>query len=143
MWQHIACELRGSSAATSLPACILSSPSHPAAVAPEVQRCPLKLHASDNKDNVDLAYDMSCDVYSLGLMTLELLTGGACSGNRDGLAMAKQLQGIAAAGGVTEAAVHFVLECLPESPRDRPTAMQLMEHRWLRNMAAASAPAAQ
>lgn len=44
-------------------------------MAPEILRCPLKRHAGDNKDNTTLAYGPPCDIFSLGVLTLELLVG--------------------------------------------------------------------
>ncbi|GLI68403.1 hypothetical protein VaNZ11_012789 [Volvox africanus] len=44
-------------------------------MAPEVLRCPLKLRMEDNKDNVFLSYTTAVDVWAVGVLAYELLTG--------------------------------------------------------------------
>lgn len=43
--------------------------------APEVARCPLKAYAHENKEKLHLAYSTASDIFSTGLLVLELLTG--------------------------------------------------------------------
>ncbi|EFJ49005.1 hypothetical protein VOLCADRAFT_90411 [Volvox carteri f. nagariensis] len=44
-------------------------------MAPEVARCPLKIHPEDNKLDEHLAYGTACDIWGLGVLTYELLVG--------------------------------------------------------------------
>ncbi|GIL54034.1 hypothetical protein Vafri_9589 [Volvox africanus] len=56
----------------------LSLPSIPYAVdymAPEVLRCPLKSRMEENKDNEFLSYTTAVDVWAVGVLAYELLTG--------------------------------------------------------------------
>lgn len=42
---------------------------------PEVLRCPPKANPMENKDRVELQYGFAADVWALGVLAFELLTG--------------------------------------------------------------------
>ncbi|GFR51056.1 hypothetical protein Agub_g13378 [Astrephomene gubernaculifera] len=44
-------------------------------MAPEVERCPLKVLPGDNKDKQELAYTTAVDVWAVGVLAYELLVG--------------------------------------------------------------------
>ncbi len=130
-------------------------------MAPEVERCPLKHRPEDNKHDRALAYTTAADVWSVGVLTYELLVGFTPIVTQQPhhhhhhdlpetpLDMAFAALGV---GGerrrrrgppvftrdtlrfpvsVSGPARDFILSALAEHPSDRPTAVQLLRHPWL------------
>ncbi|GIM04558.1 hypothetical protein Vretimale_9107 [Volvox reticuliferus] len=114
-------------------------------MAPEVERCPLKLRPEDNKGNPSLAYSTAADVWSVGVLAYEMLVGfppfiNCSKGDVDG-------GGGDGGGGdvgddrprelcfphfVSAGGQDFISSALAERPTDRPTAPQLLRHPWLK-----------
>jgi aurora kinase len=84
-------------------------------MAPEVRMCPLKSNPTSNKADDSLWYGLGVDIWSIGILTYELLVGKPpdpdlpifphyCSPN----------------------AISFIRACMKKRPRDRPTIDELM-----------------
>ncbi|KXZ46042.1 hypothetical protein GPECTOR_47g317 [Gonium pectorale] len=102
-------------------------------MAPEVSRCPLKFKADDNKDDPTLAYGTACDIWGVGILAYELLVGFTPLTPvtvTDTAVSAKRA--LIFPSGTSEACRDFVAWALSERPEDRPTALQLSRHPWLR-----------
>ncbi|KXZ46043.1 hypothetical protein GPECTOR_47g318 [Gonium pectorale] len=102
-------------------------------MAPEVSRCPLKYKADDNKDDPALAYGTACDIWGVGILAYELLVGFTplTPVNHNGAAISAK-RALIFPSGASEACRDFVAWALSERPEDRPTALQLSCHPWLR-----------
>ncbi|KXZ46041.1 hypothetical protein GPECTOR_47g316 [Gonium pectorale] len=103
-------------------------------MAPEVSRCPLKFKADDNKDDPTLAYGTACDIWGVGILAYELLVGFTplTPVNHNGAAISAK-RALIFPSGASEACRDFVAWALTERPEDRPTALQLSRHPWLRS----------
>ncbi len=105
-------------------------------MAPEVHVCPLKRGPEDGKDNPQLAYGCSVDVWSLGAMMYELLVGFTPfpGGPPPTVTPAGSLppnKTLAFPCSVSGPARDFVEQCLALHPGDRPTVKQLLAHPWV------------
>ncbi|KAG2427445.1 hypothetical protein HXX76_012381 [Chlamydomonas incerta] len=118
-------------------------------MAPEVERCPLKRTADENKNNANLAYTAAADIWSVGVLAYEMLVGfppfvsegheqcepAKSSFTRPSLAAFMAAEANARAlsfpSSLSEAARDFIRAALIENPSDRPTAEQLLQHPWL------------
>ncbi|GIL86215.1 hypothetical protein Vretifemale_14603 [Volvox reticuliferus] len=119
-------------------------------MAPEVERCPLKMLPEENKENPDLAYTTAVDIWAAGVLAYELLVGFApFIGDQPFQISATATKGTddwdGNLGGAVQAArkvvnfpsfisAHgrdFIRLALAERPEERPTALQLSRHPWL------------
>lgn len=94
-----------------------------ALMAPEVRACPLKVHATDNKDNVQLAYNCKADVWSVGVMCYGLLLGV--------LPLEEIDARLVYPNWFSGEAVDFMRACLHTSSSLRPAVHQLQGAKWL------------
>lgn len=104
-------------------------------LAPEVIRCSL---ASDQ------SYDEKCDIWSLGVVFLELLTGepvferppGTCDGYTEEIVL-REIQEVSPedidrlVARIPEGAANFVRRMLTREPSDRPSAKELLQDPYL------------
>ncbi|EFJ46034.1 hypothetical protein VOLCADRAFT_121093 [Volvox carteri f. nagariensis] len=114
-------------------------------MAPEVERCPLKMLPEENKEKMDLAYTTAVDIWATGVLAYELLVGFApFVGERP---QAPTTTTHAAVGPISPKfaggknmsfpsstsphARDFISLALAEAPEDRPTSLQLSRHPWL------------
>ncbi|GIL65803.1 hypothetical protein Vafri_19430 [Volvox africanus] len=110
-------------------------------MAPEVERCPLKMRPEDNKGNVDLAYSTAADVWSVGVLAYEMLVGfppfiNCSKGNLDGSSgddgNGDRPRELCFPHFVSAGGQDFISSALAVRPADRPTAAQLLRHPWLK-----------
>ncbi|KXZ51518.1 hypothetical protein GPECTOR_12g481 [Gonium pectorale] len=102
-------------------------------MAPEVERCPLKMYPNENKEKSHLAYTTAVDIWATGVLAYELLIGFPPF-RVDGAAPSAP----SAARGplhfphsVSAVARDFIRAALADHPEDRPTAFELRQHPWL------------
>ena len=93
-------------------------------MAPEVQKCPLKSNPMSNKLNDDLWYGLAADIWSIGVLTYELLVGAAPDHD---LPLFPDY--------CSSQAVSFMRACLRKQPKDRPTIDDLLKHPWISSLA--------
>ncbi|GIL65801.1 hypothetical protein Vafri_19410 [Volvox africanus] len=110
-------------------------------MAPEVERCPLKMRPEDNKGNVDIAYSTAADVWSVGVLAYEMLVGfppfiNCSKGNLDGSSgddgNGDRPRELCFPHFVSAGGQDFISSALAVRPADRPTAAQLLRHPWLK-----------
>ncbi|KAG2436217.1 hypothetical protein HXX76_006529 [Chlamydomonas incerta] len=111
-------------------------------MAPEVERCPLKMHPSDNKNNPQLAYSTAADVWSIGILAYELMVGfppvlggPTPASNAD----CPSAPTISFPASISSTARDFITQALALRPEDRPTVHQLRAHPWMAPAVAAAA----
>ncbi len=109
-----------------------------------MERCPIKLLPHDNKHDASLAYTTAADIWSVGVLAFEMLCGfpplsSANPYNERQQPRQPQQQGLPAGESplrfpafVSPGARDFIATCLAERPGDRPTAVQLLRHPWLK-----------
>ncbi|KXZ47796.1 hypothetical protein GPECTOR_32g408 [Gonium pectorale] len=90
----------------------------------------------DNKTDESLAYGLPVDVFSLGALVYELLTGfppypGGPTALMAATGTPRPLP-LPFPGSVSPAARDFVRSCLSFEPAERPTVAQLLRHPWMR-----------
>ncbi|KAG2452835.1 hypothetical protein HYH02_002181 [Chlamydomonas schloesseri] len=113
-------------------------------MAPEVERCPLKVHPSDNKNNPQLGYSTAADVWSIGILAYELMVGfpPVLGEPQAANASCPSAPSISFPASVSAAARDFVTQALALRPEDRPTVHQLRAHPWMAPAVAAAAAGA-
>ncbi|GLC48162.1 hypothetical protein PLESTB_000066000 [Pleodorina starrii] len=125
-------------------------------MAPEVERCPLKVEPHENKDDPRYAYSTAVDIWAVGVLAYELMVGfppvvamapsaapapaSAYDAASDSLSGFVRSHMTAASlhfpGSVPPLARAFVLAALSPDPLERPTAAQLLQHPWLQRQPA-------
>ncbi|GIL53939.1 hypothetical protein Vafri_9507 [Volvox africanus] len=119
-------------------------------MAPEVERCPLKMLPEENKENKDLAYTTAVDIWATGVLAYELMVGfppfvvdNATSAGGAGARGASARPGemflaeyanrrtLSFPASTSSHARDFISLALAERPEERPTALQLSRHPWL------------
>ena len=93
-------------------------------MAPEVLRCPLKSNPLSNKSNDDLWYGLAADIWSIGVLTYELLVGAPPDHH---LPLFPDY--------CSKQAISFMRACLRRQPKDRPTIDELLKHPWISTIA--------
>ncbi|KXZ55778.1 hypothetical protein GPECTOR_2g1328 [Gonium pectorale] len=115
-------------------------------MAPEVERCPMKVRPQDNKDDPRLAYSTAVDVWATGVLTYELLVGfppfvadtQQHQQHASGAAPSPFLSAHATRASLSfpasmsAGARDFISLALAERPEERPTAVELLQHPWMR-----------
>jgi serine/threonine protein kinase len=106
-------------------------------MAPEVIMCSDKLLPQDNKDNVNMQYGSGVDIWGVGVLTYELLTGVSPFGDRDNaISVGNILRAAPNLGSwipsiMPPAAADFIAKCLAKDAKDRPTARELLWHPFV------------
>mmetsp|Transcript_6392 Transcript_6392/g.15386 ORF Transcript_6392/g.15386 Transcript_6392/m.15386 type:complete len:542 (+) Transcript_6392:96-1721(+) len=98
---------------------------------PEVAACPLKRAPSDFKSCSELHYGSAADIWSLGVLVAELLTGRASVPSHSN---PSPMRG----GPLSSLAQDFIAAATREEPLLRPSAEALLRHGWLRDVASSS-----
>ncbi|GLI60951.1 hypothetical protein VaNZ11_003201 [Volvox africanus] len=96
-------------------------------MAPEVERCPLKASAEENKEDISLAYTTAVDVWSVGVLVYELLVGFPPMTAGNGAAA----RCLSFPSSVSAGARDFITAALSQLPEERPTVRQLRCHPWM------------
>jgi len=100
---------------------------------PEILRCSAKRSSACNRDLTRPCYDGTCDVWSVGVLAWEVLTGASPFHDeskdviRDNI-LRKEL---VAPSGMGREARDFIRRCLARDPAERPTVAQLRRHPWI------------
>ncbi|KAG2434150.1 hypothetical protein HXX76_007877 [Chlamydomonas incerta] len=119
-------------------------------MAPEVERCPLKMLPEENKEKASLAYGTAVDIWATGVLGYELLVGfppfvndSATHPGADNTFLAKHANSktLSFPSSTSPGAREFISWALAEDPEERPTALQMKNHPWLAAAAAAAAAA--
>ena len=96
-------------------------------MSPEVSLCPLKHNRFENKDRSDLFYNNKVDIWSLGVIAYELLTGITpyldASGEMTRVVFPKTM---------SDAACDFITACFHHDANLRPSSQQLLCSRFIR-----------
>ncbi|GAX77003.1 hypothetical protein CEUSTIGMA_g4450.t1 [Chlamydomonas eustigma] len=105
-------------------------------MAPEVVRCPRKTHPMENKDDHGLHYGPGADVWAVGVLSFELITGcvpfsGSNSKESVGGILSRNPS---FPSHVSESARSFILQALMKHPRDRASVLELLHHPWVQSL---------
>ncbi len=111
-------------------------------MSPEVGLCPFKRLPSDNKDNSSLHYGTAADIWTIGVLTFELLVGETPFNFLESRSAGdKDLRGSEAAKmpiyppvfprSLSGACAAFCMSALQVHAEDRPTALGLLQDPWL------------
>ena len=103
-------------------------------MAPEVLDCPFKNKPEENKDKTELYYSLTVDAWAMGVLTYELLVGFPPFNDKQRAAIEEKIRSEQPRfpSSMSENARSFVLRALQKNPLERPTAMELLNHPWIR-----------
>ncbi|KAK9824130.1 hypothetical protein WJX72_008012 [[Myrmecia] bisecta] len=101
-------------------------------MAPEILRCPNKLHPAENKENTDIHYNTHVDNWAVGVLAYELLVGRPPFEKES---IEQTLQEIMQRepdipSWLSEECQDFISQCLRKDAAQRPTVVQLLKHPW-------------
>ncbi|KAG1677581.1 hypothetical protein FOA52_014479 [Chlamydomonas sp. UWO 241] len=103
-------------------------------MAPEIYLCPPKLSPHENKRDRSLQYSTKVDVWALGVLAYELLTGVGpfeSGGDFDETSDAVMYNEVEFPVGMSNAAKLFIKAALNRDPKDRPSARKMLQSPWL------------
>eukprot|EP00197_Chlamydomonas_leiostraca_P002925 CAMPEP_0202857414 /NCGR_PEP_ID=MMETSP1391-20130828/360_1 /ASSEMBLY_ACC=CAM_ASM_000867 /TAXON_ID=1034604 /ORGANISM="Chlamydomonas leiostraca, Strain SAG 11-49" /LENGTH=678 /DNA_ID=CAMNT_0049536207 /DNA_START=165 /DNA_END=2201 /DNA_ORIENTATION=- len=103
-------------------------------MAPEVLNCPFKNKPEENKDNERLHYSYHVDTWAVGVLTYELLVGLPPFNDKQRNAVEDKIRGEVPRfpSKISELARDFILRALEKDPIERPTIMDMLNHRWIK-----------
>lgn len=83
------------------------------------------------------SYDGKCDIWSLGITTLELLNGKPPMSHLDSMKALMRIPKLNADSilrnmDISPLGKDFIRSCLQQDPNQRPTCKQLLQHKWLK-----------
>lgn len=83
------------------------------------------------------SYDGKCDIWSLGITTIELLNGKPPMSHLDSMKALMRVtklnaDNILRSMDISPLAKDFIRSCLQQDPNQRPTCKQLLQHKWLK-----------
>lgn len=93
-------------------------------MSPEVLRCPDKSQPTDHKDRVDLGYNEKADVWAVGVLAYEMLTGSPPFKGSDKHAQQQAVftQTPSIPHWLSDLSASFIRHCLSKDYTLRPTA---------------------
>lgn len=102
-------------------------------MAPEVLRCPPKMHPEDNKHMFNLQYTNTVDSWAVGVLAYELLVGfPPFASNCSSDSMLKIMSGsVVFPKRMSEEAKAFIDGALQAHPGDRTTVTEMLCSAWL------------
>lgn len=102
-------------------------------MAPEVMRCPDKLLPEDHKDRADIAYSAGVDIWAVGILAYELMTGSAPFARTSCAETYREVQTAQPRfpSWLSDSACSFIAAALCKDAKQRPSAEQLLRHPWL------------
>lgn len=104
-------------------------------ISPEVLRCPQKQLPEENKEKILLGYGSGVDVWAVGILAAELITGTTpfASTTKQETERCITYEDVlfSSTFKVSGMAKDFIKTALIKNPRKRPTISQLLEHPWL------------
>eukprot|EP00873_Tetraselmis_striata_P006220 jgi/Tetstr1/426484/TSEL_016785.t1 len=102
-------------------------------MSPEVTKCPLKSAPSDNKHDGSIVYGFGSDIWAVGVLAFELVTGlppfSAESSTETKVRIATE--GLRMPRNFSPALKNFVQMCTEKRANRRPSAEALLKHPWL------------
>ena len=114
-------------------------------MAPEVLDCPFKNKPEENKEKEELYYSLTVDSWAMGVLTYELLVGVPPFNDKQRAAIEDKIRTEQPRfpSSMSELSRSFVLRALQKDPVERPTALELLNHPWIKALkrGAPAAPA--
>jgi aurora kinase len=127
---------------------ILTLTLSPLPQAPEVLLCPQKDHPGDNKECDELTYTSAIDIWAVGVLAYELMTGKAPFERQDGTSMEQNETCIQILEKdpvfpthLSTLAISFIRLCMTKNPMLRPSVDELLCHPFLEPYQATLRPA--
>lgn len=102
-------------------------------MAPEVIRCPDKDLPEQNKHRDDIQYGPAADVWAVGAVAYEVITGKSPFAGQTQTETVRRIFNAypLLPTSLSWQARDFMARALSKFPGDRPTVLQLIEHKWL------------